>query len=166
MDNRSYLEMLDARLNPHGEDMSWILEYPAPTITTICRIRNRLELDLDDIEECALVLNDPRTSDGFLFTPKLFQALGDNPRAVWYGRHTLFIVGEPGSYSLLHWDRASPHYIAHYDPLQDREDFTCPPGVQSLVMATFHHEGCPDLPIRRMVRSYQFFSVVLYANRW
>ncbi|CAG7557530.1 unnamed protein product [Fusarium equiseti] len=144
----SFLAELRARSN----NLPPIPKAPPKTVTwtTLERLGSRLELDLDDIEECALVLNDPRASDGFLFTPKLFQALGDNPSAVWYGRHTLFIVGEPGFHSLLHWDRCFPHYIAHYDPLQDRDCFTCPPQVQSLVMATFHRGGCPDLPIKHM----------------
>ncbi|KAJ4138634.1 hypothetical protein NW768_002484 [Fusarium equiseti] len=137
-----------ASVNPHEEDFFWPSQ--SVTSTTLAKIRDRLELDLDDIEECALVLNGLSASNGFLFTPKLFQALGDSPRAVWYGRHTLFIVGEPGFYSLLHWDRCNPHYIAHYDPLQDRLPFTCPPGVQRLVKATFHHGSCPNLPISRM----------------
>jgi hypothetical protein len=34
------------------------------------------------------------------------------------------------------------------------------------VMATFHREGCPNLPIKHMVRSCQLCSVLLSANEW
>ncbi|RBR07523.1 uncharacterized protein FIESC28_10604 [Fusarium coffeatum] len=155
MDNRSFPER-KTEMGPNPliaaspEATLRFFRYPAPTVRTICRIRNREALDLDDIEEGALAINDPRAPiDGFLFTPTLLHVLGDDPRAVWYGRHTLFLVGELASYSLLHWDRNLPHYIAHYDP-QGLDDFTCPAVVQSLVKATFHQQGCPDLPIKPM----------------
>ena len=164
-DHHSYVARLFDKWCPSSEETLRLLGYPISTAKAIDRINLREALDLDDVEEFALAINDPRAPiDGFLFTPTLLHVLGDDPRAVWYGRHTLFLVGESASYSLLHWDRNFPHYIAHYNP-QGLEGFTCPAVVQSLVKATFHQQGCPDLPIKPMVRSYPFCSVLSYANR-